>query len=175
MAALKLVSVHIGEPQPARKHRLQLHLLPDRLTQQLGHFPRDPVDVEHHRRQWLLARERQQPAGQRRRAAGGLQGILHQAAAGRIGTLALQPQVQPADDHRQHIVEIVRDPADELAERLHLLRLPQLQLGALSVGDFFPQRLHRGLQARHMLVPAAEYEGHQQSRTKQRQEGRGQQ
>ena len=40
-----------------------------------------------------------------------------------------------AHDGRQQIVEVVRDAAGELADRLHLLRLTQLLLGALALGD----------------------------------------
>ena len=36
----------------------------------------------------------------------------------------------------QHVVEIVRDAARELAHRLHLLRLPQRRLGALALRRF---------------------------------------
>ncbi len=36
--------------------------------------------------------------------------------------------VEPAEHQRQHVVEVVRDAAGELAERLHLLRLSQLLL-----------------------------------------------
>ena len=41
---------------------------------------------------------------------------------------ALDDDVEPADHHRQQIVEVVRDPAGQLAQRLHLLALPQLLL-----------------------------------------------
>lgn len=36
--------------------------------------------------------------------------------------------VEPAQDQRQHVVEVVRDAACELAERLHLLGSTQLLL-----------------------------------------------
>ena len=42
---------------------------------------------------------------------------------------ALDPalhQLDAADDDAQHVVEVVRDPAGELTDGLHLLRLPQL-------------------------------------------------
>jgi len=35
----------------------------------------------------------------------------------------LPRQIQAADDHRQQIVEIMRDAASQLADRVHLLRL----------------------------------------------------
>ncbi len=56
----------------------------------------------------------------------------------RIHRHSLQPrifqlrgdQLQPAHDRRQKIVEVVRDPAGKLADRLHLLRLAKRLLGA---------------------------------------------
>ena len=38
--------------------------------------------------------------------------------------------VEPAEHQRQQVVEVVRDAAGELAQRLHLLRLAQLLLEA---------------------------------------------
>ncbi len=44
-------------------------------------------------------------------------------------------QLQRAHDDGQHIVEIVGDPAGQLTDRLHLLRLAQLFLEAALFGD----------------------------------------
>src|SRR3546814_9799892 len=49
--------------------------------------------------------------------------------------------LEPADDDREHIVEVVRDAAGELADRLHLLRLAQPRLGGLALGHFGAQRI----------------------------------
>lgn len=43
---------------------------------------------------------------------------------------------------RQHIVEIVRDTARQVADGLHLLRLPQLVLQASAFGDRFREVDH---------------------------------
>ena len=43
-----------------------------------------------------------------------------------------------ADNRREDVVEVVRDPAGQLADRLHLLRLVELALEPLAVGK------HRG-------------------------------
>ena len=45
--------------------------------------------------------------------------------------VALERQLAVANDDVQQIIEIVRDPAGELADGFHLLRLPQLLLNAL--------------------------------------------
>ena len=47
---------------------------------------------------------------------------------------ALGDDVEPADHHRQQIVEVVRDAARQLPQRLHLLALAKLLLGGLQLG-----------------------------------------
>ena len=49
---------------------------------------------------------------------------------------ALRGHLQVADDAGQDVVEVVGDAAGQLADRLHLLRLPQLglELGMLGFG-----------------------------------------
>ena len=74
--------------------------------------------------------------GQRRRAVRGIDGGLHIAPGLGEAVLAdarLQ-HLQRAENAGEQIIEIVSDAAGELADRLHLLRLAQLVLGA-------PQRL----------------------------------
>ena len=88
------------------------------------------------RRQRLLAREGEQPAGQRGGALRALQ--RHVAGArdarstagdgGKCGNLAAD-HVEPAQDDGEQVVEVVRDAAGELADGLHLLRLAQRFLG----------------------------------------------
>ena len=56
------------------------------------------------------------------------------AGCGRLRHAASQ-QVEIGDHGHQQVVEVVRHAAGELAERLQLLRLPQLLLGALQRGD----------------------------------------
>ena len=48
---------------------------------------------------------------------------------------ALGDDVEPADDDRQQVVEVVRDAAGQLAQRLHLLALAELLLRGLELGD----------------------------------------
>ena len=48
---------------------------------------------------------------------------------------ALGDYVEPANDDCQQVVEVVRDSARQLAERLHLLALAKLLLRGLEVGD----------------------------------------
>ena len=55
-----------------------------------------------------------------------------QAAAG---------EVDAADDDRQHVVEVVRDAAGQLADRFHLLDLAQLRFRRLALLGFGLERL----------------------------------
>ena len=64
-------------------------------------------------------------------ADGRLQALLGAAVALDVAG----KQLQIAADDLQHVVEVVRDAAGELADRLHLLRLEQLRLGLGALGD----------------------------------------
>jgi hypothetical protein len=67
----------------------------------------------------------------------GRNGCLQGRGAQRHGTVLqlVHQHFHRAGDHRQHVVEIMRHPAGELADRFQLLRLLQLALGLLHVGD----------------------------------------
>ena len=86
--------------------------------------------------------EGQQAAGQRGgagRAFHRVGEVGHHLAARAVE--AAPGEVDPADHHRQHIVEVVRDAAGQLADRLHLLDLAQLRLGGLALDRLGLQRL----------------------------------
>ena len=51
----------------------------------------------------------------------------------------------------EQIVEVVRDAAGELADRFHLLRLAQLRLDPLFVGDVSDEQQQRGSRPSHPL------------------------
>ena len=74
-------------------------------------------------RKRLAAREREQLPHQPRRPIGVLLD-LHDVLEGRIGRAVIgEQEIGIADDRGQHIVEVMRDAAGELADRLHLLAL----------------------------------------------------
>ena len=54
---------------------------------------------------------------------------------------AAKSKVDAADDDREHVVEVVRDAAGQLADGFHLLDLAKLRLGRLALGCFGLQRL----------------------------------
>ena len=115
--------------------------------------------LQHLRAQRLLAREGEQLAGQ----AGGavrvrldLLDVVIVAVARRV---AHQHQVAMADDRGQDIVEVVRDAAGELADRLHLGRLRDLALELGFLAIVLEQQQHRRIaqpaQRRRRSAPPA--------------------
>src|SRR4030095_16434284 len=110
-------------------------VLADQAAQQVRQLGQDVRDVDDARLQGLLAREGEQLAHQ----VGGAVGILldlHDVGEGLVaGAVAHQQQVAEADHGGQQVVEVVGDAAGELADRLHLLRLGELHLELLALGD----------------------------------------
>ncbi len=120
--------------------------------QQLGHAGDQPVGVERLGLQGLAAREGQQALGEGGGALGPAHGALGRpaVAAGVLGQGA-QQKVEVARDDLQQVVEVVGDPAGELAHRLHLLRLAQ---ALLHLGQLLLAFALGGDVARHAIEPA---------------------
>jgi hypothetical protein len=95
------------------------------------------VEVDDLRAQRLLAREGEELLGQPPAALRRALRRVDQAMQALIVADAGGDEVEIAGDRRQQVVEVMRDAAGELADRLHLLRLLQRHLRAL-------QRLHLG-------------------------------
>ena len=141
---LELVGIDPRLPQATSEHGLDRDVLAQCPAQQVGHVRHQPADIDRLRFQRLLPREREQPMGQRR-------GTLH-AGHRRIGqpgeraAVRRQPSLQQFDvaaDHRQVVVEVVRDAAGEPADRFHLLRLAQRLLGHFAAANLVPQPRQR--------------------------------
>ena len=75
--------------------------------------------------QVLPPREGEHAFRQRRPALGRLHGVVEQAFDPGIIRDAFTQQLQIADHDREQVVEVVRDPARKLTDRLHLLGLEQ--------------------------------------------------
>ena len=107
-------------------------VLAERAAQQVGHAGDELVASTGSRLQRLPAREGEQPLRQRGRAlraAASAMSTAGAAAGRRPSAQAALEQVEIAEDDGQQVVEVVRDAAGELADRLHLLRLQQLLRG----------------------------------------------
>ena len=108
------------------------------------------VEVEHLRPQRLLAREGQQLAHQRGAAVGVLLDLDDVLEAG-IGRLVrVEQEIGRHHDDGEHVVEVVRDAAGELADRLHLLLLVDAVLQVALRGGL--QRVDDGRLAVAVLV-----------------------
>jgi hypothetical protein len=95
----------------------------------------DAVQVAGFGLQRLLAREREQLLGQARAAVDRAPHAVDGAGVAAFAALHRQ-HFQAARQHRQQVVEVVRDAAGELADRFHLLRLVERGVGGLQrVGD----------------------------------------
>ena len=130
---LELVGVHLDRPQVGRKRDRQ----PAAIAQRLGQDVPERLDaaggVDDGPAERLAPGERQQLAGERR-AAGG-RGLDHRRSLPDLGLAGGCPLEQlrlPPDDH-QKVVEVVRDAAGELAQRLQLLAVEQAFLGPVQL------------------------------------------
>ena len=91
------------------EHRLQF-------VEQHGHVDRRDLEL-------LAPRESQQLRGQLARPLGRGERAVGDPPRALVEVRSLEQEIERADDRGQQIVEIVRDPAGQLAERLELLRL----------------------------------------------------
>ena len=71
--------------------------------------------------------------------------LRHSLVSRRVLVGVHQQQFGIAADDGEHVVEVVRHPAGELADGLHLLRLAQLLLELFAPGDVPHDGLHGGL------------------------------
>jgi hypothetical protein len=119
--ALALGEVGRGEPEIAGKAGVDDDVLAQGTTQEFDHAGDHGVGVDRLRPQGLAPRKGEEAGGQR----GGTKGARHRdvgrAPLGRIGRQPPLQTLDPAHDDGQQIVEIMRDAAGELPDRLHLL------------------------------------------------------
>ena len=87
---------------------------------------------------------------------------------GSVGRWLVKQQVGEADDGGQHVVEIVRDAAGELADRLHLLALRELRLERALLG-----RLQRVDDGGVLALIALQDGAHEEAHAARRRVGEG--
>ena len=155
---LELIGIDMRRPEVVRECRVDPDERADRAAQHLDHAVDQLRDVHRGRVQVLLPREGEQALRQRGAALGSLDRAVDQAARRVVVAQPFAQQLQVAEHGRQQVVEIVRDAAGELADRLHLLRLAEglFELDAvLDLGrDPFLQGLVQALQ-RMLRLPSA--------------------
>ena len=117
----ELVRIDQRRPGVLGEQRGDFDLLAQRRMQQFGGFEHQRVDVDLARLQRLFAGKGEQMLGQVGAAFGGLVDHLGDGYEfGAVGDGLLQDP-DGAGDHGQDVVEVVRDAAGELADRVHLL------------------------------------------------------
>ena len=121
--------------QIGRERGDQLDILADQPAQQFLDLRHQRVEVDHLRLQHLPPAERQQLPGQRRGAIARRLNFQQIQAQRILLRDLVEHQVAVAEDRREQVVEVVRDPAGELTDRFHLLRLAQLLLELAPLGD----------------------------------------
>jgi hypothetical protein len=57
-----------------------------------------------------------------------------------IGGEVVEQHVRPGEEHREQVVEVVRDPARDLSQRLDPLRLAQRLLEGAALGEIEQRR-----------------------------------
>ena len=126
-------------PEPLIQLRLDADATPEGGAQQIAHAAHDLVQIDQHRRQFLLARERQQLSHQIGTPAGGLQNHRHPSPMRRVIAKLAAQDLGIADDCGKQIVEVMRHTGGQPADRCHRLCLVQPLLG-------LPTRRHVGVQ-----------------------------
>jgi hypothetical protein len=110
--------------------------LAERAAQQLGDLLDLLVDLDARRAQRLASRKGQKPSRQLGAVERRGQRLVDQLLLVGVQRAAVAQQVEIADDDAEVIVEIMRQPAGQLPERFHLLRLVQQRFGFLPLGYF---------------------------------------
>ena len=132
---LELRHVGLHRPQVAPVHQLERR--PSRRAaarSSMVEVGQRLAEIEHLRPQRLAAREREQLPHQARGPVGVLLD-LHDVVERRIGRLVrVEQEVGRHHDGGEHVVEVVRDAAGELADGLHLLHLRDLLLQLAHFG-----------------------------------------
>ena len=123
------------------------------------------VDIQPARVERLLARIGKQPVRQRCGAVGGIGCIVDMADDPGIALAAQPPlgQIERAGDDCQHIVEVMRDAAGKMPDRIELFRLVQPGLGNLALCDLLFQL--RGAFCHQIVQPGiqpSQFLGHRQ-------------
>ena len=132
---LHLNRVDVGVPQAPGDDGLDLHPVAQRPAKDVVRAADQAAEIDDLRRERLPSSESQQLRGEFRAARDGGDRRLQALVGARIAGDVAAKQLQIAADDLQDVVEVVRDAAGELADRLHLLRLAQLRLGLGAFGD----------------------------------------
>ena len=139
--------------------RVDLDLLAERRPKQFCDVEHGGVDVDIARLQRLAAGEGEQMLDQLAAAFRRLVDQFGRLLQLRLMRKARDQRFGGAGDHRQHVVEVVRDAAGELADGVELLRLQQLVFGFARGGGVVIDQRRAADGARAIAQrPAADHE-----------------
>ena len=139
--------------------RVDLDLLAERRAKQFCDVEHGGVDVDIARLQRLAAGEGEQMLDQLAAAFRRLVDQFGRLLQRRLMRKTRDQRFGGAGDHRQHVVEVVRDAAGELADGVELLRLQQLVLGFARGGGVVIDQRRAADGARGVAQrPAADHE-----------------
>ncbi len=134
--------VSLDGTESRRRPDPQLDVLADHAPQHQVEAEQNFVEVERLGLEDLLAAEREKLLREGRPVPGRQQDRFGRRS--RVG--ALEPgsdEVCVPEHRREQVVEVVGDPGGELAEPLHLLRLPKCVLELPALGEIAGDRDHR--------------------------------
>jgi len=103
--------------------------------QHLLHVSDHGIEIQHPWLQYLPAAKGQELARQRGGPVGGFPDLFEVLAQWIVLVDAHQQEFTVTRDGRQQVVEVVSHPSRQSADGLHLLRLEELLLQSLALGD----------------------------------------
>ncbi len=132
---LELPRVGLEPPDFRAELRHDLDVLADHAPQHFFHVAHRVVDVDDAQKERLPAAEGEELVRERSREVRRL-ADFREVLEHPLPLVDLpDDQVAVPEDRGEDVVEVVRDPAREPADRVHLLRLEQLLLEPLALGD----------------------------------------
>ena len=127
-------------PRPRlQQQKLKAHGLTDDVPDQRHEVMHDDVQVGRSRVEHLLAAEDEEPPGQIGRKDGRGADEIEVAEVRVVGGHPSEQDLGAALDHREEVVEIVRDAAGELAQSVHFLELHELISRVLEILEEVPE------------------------------------
>ena len=159
---LDLAGVRLHRAEPGPECRAELDVLTDQAPQQLFQVRDEHVQVQHLGRQHLLATEGEQLAREVGGTPRGFADLFDVFPLGHLGPEGLEQQVSATEDRGEEVIEVMRDPAGEAPHGFHLLRLTELGLEQLTLGDVFDddvEGLHAAVRVAHRAPRLADRDG----------------
>ena len=140
-------------PHPQANVHLEPDVITDGAAHQLLHLEHHPVQLDGPGLEHLLAAERQQLPGQIARAPIATDDLVQLVPDRVILGQLVAHDIDVQHDRHQEVVEVVRDAAREPPHRLVPLRVPELLLQSVALGERrLPLRHVAGEQADHLAV-----------------------